>query len=137
MTYWLLSAGLFIAVAYGVGAVLGDGPSDAPRSWLFWSGLILVIVSSFVMKISGLQRIASLLRDLLVGAWLGWGLRKLGFDRPWVLRAFRFIGYDASPDAQGQELQRSVLSWSRLNDALFVVGWFGAVVGVALIWASR
>ncbi|MBR0663547.1 hypothetical protein GXW71_04175 [Roseomonas hellenica] len=135
--HWLVSVGLFIAVAYGAGAMLGDAPSDASRSWLFWSGLILAVVSSCAMKISGLQRITSLLRDLLIGAWLGWGLRKLGLDRPWVLRAFRFIGYDASPDAQGQELQRRVLSWSRLNDALLVLGWFGAVVGVALVWASR
>lgn len=137
MTHWLVSVGLFIAVAYGAGAMLGDGPDDGSKSRLFWSGLILAIVSAFVMKISGLERIASLLRNLLIGAWLGWGLRKLGFDRPWVLRAFRFIGYDPSPDAQGQELQRRVLSWSRLNDALFVLGWFGTVAGVALIWASR
>ncbi len=130
----LLTIALFIATHLAADAAIAHWPDLAASPWLVGSGLGLLAAGTVAIKISGIDRIRRILRDLLIGAWLGQILRKTGLYGPRVARLLRLFGYETAPD--GPDLVQPGLSWSRLNDVALILGWSGAVIGMALLWTT-
>jgi hypothetical protein len=135
--FWLLSAALFIATVYGAKAAIARWPDGSVDPWIFGVGLSILVLGSVAIKISGLDRIRRVLRDVLIGAWLGQALRKAGFYGPRVAKVLRVFGYETAAEGPGRaQLEHIGLSWSRINDVALILGWCGTVIGMALIWVA-
>jgi hypothetical protein len=138
MKFWILSIGVVVAVAYGTRYAIGPSPDDTTRSALFFVGIAIALAGSAAIKISGLGRFTQLIRDMFLGAWLAWGLRKLGLYRPAVVKTFRVFGVDASMGEQGKEqLERRLPIWSRFNDMILLLGWLAVLAGLTVVFAAR
>ena len=126
----VLSIGLVVASAFGSEWLVDGWLGEGRRYWVGLFGFALLLLSGALVKASGINALASLLRRVVIGAGIGAALDRAGVRAPWLRSGLRWVGIETEPQAQDG------LRGVRVGTRMLWAGSIGTLVGIGLVWTG-
>lgn len=128
----LVAIAVVLASVFGTEWLVDTWLGEDRRYWIALAGLAVVVLSSVLIKASGINELTRLLRKMVIGAGIGAVLRRLGLRMTWLRSGLRIFGVETEPELHPQEGFR----WSGFNDWVLQLGWGGSLVGMGMLWTG-
>lgn len=128
----LISIAVVVGTAFGAEWLVGTWPGEDRRFWFALAGVGMMVVAGVLVKASGIREVTRILRNAVIGAGIGSGLRRLGLRLPWLRNGLRIAGVETEPEKRLQ----APLRWSGPSEWLLRLGWVGSLIGAGLIWTG-
>lgn len=99
------------------------------RLWIGLGGLVLLLLSGFLLKASGLNAVTRALRSAVIKAGLASLLARTGLR---LAGGQRRLGVETAPDAGIEK----ALTGLRFNGGLLWTGWVASLAGLGMVWTG-
>lgn len=128
----LVSIAVILVTVFGTEWLVDGWLGEDRRHWVALAAIPLMLLAGALVQASGINEVARVLRNAVLGAGIGAALRRMGLQLPILRSGLRLMGVETEPESRPV----APLRWSGLSEWLLRFGFVCGLMALGMIWTG-